>query len=885
MKSNDRYTPRIANWLITKLIRDRYQEEFFGDLHELYDQRLETGSKAFAYWMYWVDATHLLIGFFSLRQVKTQNTSMNLFKNHFKLSIRTMMKNKAFSFINIFGLVLGMSTTLLILLYVQYETSYDRYHTHSDRIYRISREWLNEDGTTNLYLGTVAPGFAPLIEDEFQGIIEHAVRFKLTQPQLITYGDHIVLQEDFFYADPDVFNVFSWPFVAGDPGTALLEPNTVVITESVARKYFDDRGALGQVLTLSAANQNIELKVTGVVEDIPSHSHFQWQMLCSFPTFEQQVGKEQVIRRWWDNVYATYLLFKDQKQRPYFESLIPSFLDKHLPIRTITTASKINRLHLMPLADIHLQSHTDLEIEPNGNIHLVYMFALVAVLILSIACINFMNLSTAKASKRSKEVGVRKVMGARKASLVLQFFVESLVYTFFALCVSLIVVYAVLPLFNVLVSKPLTLDLLTNPYILLLVLGTMLFTGLVAGSYPALYLSSFQPVSILRQRARPIGGKLNFRSALVVFQFMISGGLVASVGVIQEQLNYVQEKEPGFSKNDLIVLPFDSNMYSQYEQIRERLLSHEGILEVSLSSLVPSFDRLLSSQYVTAEVENQRTTALMMADVHVDFDYLPSLGVKLVAGRFFDEKLSSDSTQAFVVNEAAVKAIGWSSPQAALGKRVEYGRTLPGQVVGVVKDFHYESLRQAIVPIIFLVNKGRPGSILARTNPTKRPAVEAFLKEEWSHWRPGFPFSVDYIHNGIEALYDEERRLSSVVLYFSGLAVLLAALGLLGLSAFTAEQRVKEIGVRKILGATVRQLFHLLTRDFSRLVTAGFLISIPIAWYLMDRWLSGFAYATAIDPSVFIVSGVLMFGVSLIAMSYQVLKVALGNPVEALRYE
>ena len=885
MEDNKKHTPQVADWLISKLIRDRYREEFFGDLYELYCQRLETRSKPFAYLMYWVDAIHLLRGFFSPFDIKNENNKTMFLKHYFKLSVRTMLRHKSFSFINIFGLVLGMSTTLLILLYVQYETNYDRYHTHSERIYRISREWLNEDGSTNLHLGTVAPGFAPLIENEFGGIIEQAVRFKLTDPQLIAYEDSHFLQESFFYADADVFKVFSWQFVAGDPATALLEPNTVVITTSVARKYFQDEEALGKVLTLSEANPKIELKVTGVVEDIPSNSHFRWQMLCSFPTFEQQVGKENMMQRWWDNVYATYLLFRDPEQQPFFESLVPSFLDKHLPVRTITTASDINRLHLMPLADIHLRSHTDLEIEPNGNIRLVYLFALVAALILLIACINFMNLSTAKASKRSKEVGVRKVMGAQKTALIQQYFVESLLYALFAMFISLIVVYAALPFFRDLVSKPLTLDFLTNPDILLLILGTTLVTGLVAGSYPALYLSSFQPASILRRRPRSIGVKFNFRSVLVVLQFLISGGLVASVGVIQDQLGYIQKKDPGFNTNDLIVLPFDADMYEQYELIQDRLLSHEGIFEVSLSSRVPSFDRLLSSQFVFAEVEDQQTASLIMADVHVDFDYLPSLGVELAAGRFFDKNLSSDSSQAFIVNEAAVKAIGWSSPQAALGKRLDYGKILAGHVVGVVKDFHYESLRESIVPIIFLVNEGRPGSVLARADPTKRPAVEAFLKEEWSHWKPGFPLSIEYLQNGLRSLYDDERRLSSVVLYFSGLAVLLAALGLFGLSTFMAEQRVKEIGVRKILGARVRQLFYLLTRDFTKLVLVGFLVSIPIAWYFMGLWLSDFAYATAIEASVFIMSGLLMFGVSLIAMSYQVLKVALGNPVEALRYE
>ena len=878
--------PRLADWLASKFIDHSHHEEFFGDLQEIFEYRILTRGNTFARLMYWVDTLHLLIGFSSLNVVKTQNFSMMMFNNYLKIAFRNLLGNKAFSFINIFGLVLGMTTTLLILLYVQYELSYDKYHANADKIYRISREFLDDDGRTQLHLGLVAPPYAPLIENDFRGVVQQAVRFKSAVSPLISYEKNHFQEDKFFFADQHVFKVFSWKFISGNPEIALSEPNTLVITASTARKYFGTEEAIGNQLHFNDTRMELELKVTGVIEDIPDNSHFKFDMLCSYLTFENRVGTDNLMTRWWDNNNNTYLLFNSKMDMETFRQGIPDFLDRHMPVTFGSKPSEINRLNLMPLTDIHLRGHTDFEVEQNSNISTVYIFTIIAILILSIACINFMNLSTARASRRSKEVGMRKVMGAHKISLMQQFLMESVIYAFIALAISISITFLVLPQFNEFVSRPLTLNLFENPQAFMLIAGIVIFVGLVAGGYPALYLSSFQPIAILKRKYRLAEKKFNLRSALVVFQFAVSAGLIISVGVIQSQLDYIRQKDPGFLKDNVLVLPFSPNIYNQYGNVQERLMRQDGIREVSLSSLVPSFNRLLSSNLISAEVEDgEISERIPMADVHVDFDYLPSLGAKLVAGRYFDPLLASDSSKAFILNEAAVRTIGWASADEAIGKQFNYGDRPGGTIVGVIKDFHFESLHQTIVPVVFLITSGRPGSILVRIDPSKKSDVEAFLKREWAFWRPGFPVSMDYISDNIDTLYDNEDRLSAIINYFSLLAIFIATLGLLGLASFIAEQRTKEIGVRKVLGASIGQVLYLLTKGFSLLVLSGFLVSIPISWYFMRHWLSDFAYATEINAWPFVLSGVLSLGIALLGIGYHVLKTATNNPVEALRYE
>jgi len=808
----------------------------------------------------------------------------NMLKNYIKIAFRNIRKQKSYAFINIFGLAAGMAATILILLFVQDELSYDKYHEKSDRIYRVSREWLNAEGETSLHLGHCAPPFGPFLQNDFEGIVQQAVRIGSAYGPLITYEDKRIEEDNFYIADANVFKVFSWDLVEGDPETALEEPGTVVITESTARKYFGNDDAVGKELEFNNFGQAIPLKVTGVTKDVPLNSHFKWDFLASFATLERVMGRENLMQNWGSNNYATYLLLPENYNPQDLEAKFPEFFDKHMQPHNGRKASDRNRLHLMPVTDIHLYSHLDSEVEANSDIAYVYIYTIIALFTLVIACINFMNLATARSAKRAKEVGLRKVMGAFRSGLIRQFIMESVIFALLGLVVAVLVVYFTLPYFNEFIGKNLTINIVENQFVLVLMLCCVLFVGLVAGSYPAFFLSKFQAASILKGGHKTAGKKFNLRSALVVVQFFISIALIISVGIVQDQLEYVRNKNLGFNKESTMVLPSSNEIYQQFESLKLRFEKQPGIKSVTLASRVPS-GRLLDSQGATAEVEGEmKSLNFRIADVHVTHDYLNTLDVEFVAGRNFDKQLASDSLEAFVLNEIAIKRTGWESPEAAIGKRFDYGNR-KGQIIGVVKDFHFESLHQTIAPIVFMVTNGRANSVIVKYDNSQKSEVEDYLKEQWTFLRPGFPFDYYEIDERFSDQYQSEDRLAKVVTWFSGLAVLIAALGLFGLASFIAERRIKEIGIRKVMGASVGQILILLTKGFTGLVLIALLIAIPVAYYGMNQWLEGFAYQGAIQVWPFVWAGLFAILVAWVTVSVQTFKAARSNPVDSLRYE
>jgi len=807
-----------------------------------------------------------------------------MLRNYLKIAFRNISRQKAYAFINIFGLGIGMAATILILLFVQDELSYDQYHDKSEHIYRVSREWVNDKGETSLHLGHCAPPFAPLLQNDFEGIIQQAVRIGSAYSPLIVYGDKRIEESRFYLADSNVFKVFSWPMIAGNPETALKDPGSVVITASTAKKYFGDEEALGKELEFNNFGRKFPLKVTGVVADIPLNSHFTWDFMGSFATLEQAFGRENLMQNWGSNNYATYLLLPKGYDPKKLEAQIPDFLDKHLGEHQGKIASEVNKLHLWPITDIHLYSHLDSEIEANGDIAYVYIYTIIAVFILVIACINFMNLATARSSKRAKEVGLRKVMGAFRIGLIRQFIIESILFALLGLFVAVLLVYVVLPYFNDFIGKQLTLNIFENHFAFLLMLGCVLFVGVVAGSYPAFFLSKFQAASILKGAHQSTGGILNLRSVLVVLQFFISIALIISVGIVQDQLEYVRTKDLGFNKEGVMVLPSSDELYNQFESLKTRFEQQPGIKMVTLASRVPS-GRLLDSQNTIAEVDGEmKNINFRVADVHVDHDYLSALEVPFVAGRDFDKSRASDSTEAFILNEAAVRKIGWPSSEEAIGKRFEYGGR-KGQIIGVTSDFHFESLHQTIAPIVFMVTNGRARSVLVRYDQKDKADVEKYLKEQWSYLRPGFPFDYFEIAQSFDEQYEGEDRLARVITWFSGLAVLIAALGLFGLASFIAERRIKEIGIRKVMGAKVGEILLLLTRGFTVLVIIALVLAVPVAYWGMNLWLNDFAYQGPIQVWPFVVAGIFALGIAWITISFQTIKAARSNPVDALRYE
>ncbi|MGB3586677.1 MAG: ABC transporter permease [Tunicatimonas sp.] len=806
-----------------------------------------------------------------------------MIKNYLKIALRNLARHKQMTLINILGLAVGMAACILILLFVQYELSYDRYHEKADRIYRLSREWRNVDGETNLHLGHLAPPFEPRLAEDFPGIIESSVRLLNSSSALMTYkeGNAQIMVDRLFFAEPEVFEIFTFPFVEGDPTTALSEPNTIVLTKSEARKYFNDESPMGKTLNLDNV---VDLKVTGVIQDVPDNSHFHFTALSSFATLENFVGQEE-MENYGSNNYATFILLSEGYNPDNLEAQFPAFLDKHLPNDSDVPASQTNFLHLWPLTDIHLHSHLDSELEANGDIAYVYIYTIIAVFILVIACINFINLTTARATRRAKEVGVRKVMGAEKTSLVQQFLSESVLVSLFALALSVLLVTLALPYFIDFVDKPLTLDIIGNPFLLVLLISIVLVVGVVAGSYPAFYLSSFQPARILRSSRGSARGNAILRSGLVVLQFVISIALVIGVITVERQLDYVKSKPLGFNQENLLVMRVGGEIYQQYEELKARFLNQPSISNITLTTRAPS-GRLLDSQGGQVEINGEmKDLDFRLADVSVDHDFINSLGISLVAGRNFDINRASDSTEAFIINEAATQAMGYDSPEEAVDQKILYGRR-NGYIIGVVQDFHFESLHQSIAPIIFQIpNRSRSYNLVARVEEGATEEALAYFKEQWAYLMPGYPFDYYTIGGRFEDQYDAEDRLGQIVQFFSLLAIFIAALGLVGLASYTAEQRAKEVGIRKVLGASVSQLLLLLTQSFSKLILVAFLIACPLAYFVMNYWLDTFAYQDTLSVWSFVLAGVAALLVAGITVGSQTISTATRNPVESLRDE
>lgn len=810
-----------------------------------------------------------------------------MLKNYFKIALRNLKNSPGYSFINIFGLALGITAFLLIFLFINNELSYDTYHENSDRIYRVSREWKNQDGETSLHLGHVAPSFSDRLKQEFDASIEHSVRLFQISP-LVSYEDNHFVENRFFFADAEVFEVFSWEMVKGDPATALVNPDGVVITETTAKKYFGDEDPMGKTMQFDIRGTTGPLQVNGVIKDVPDNSHFQFDFIAAIhPVIGFFGGPEAVRTNFGSNSFSTFLLLAEGADIKDIEAQIPAFMDKTFPMQAngpqVPASARMN-LHMWPITDIHLHSQLDSEIEPNGNIEYVYIYTAVALFILFIACINFMNLSTARSTKRANEVGLRKVMGAYRQSLIRQFMGESFLLSFIALLLAIVFIKIALPFFNDFIDKELAFNVLTNVNLLLGLLSVVVVISVAAGSYPALFLSSFQPATVLKGSFKADGKHQWFRSALVVVQFTISIALLVSMGVVYNQLEFVKSKELGFNKDNIAVLPISPNIVSNYDNIRERLLQQPGIDDVSMQSRVPS-GRLLDSQNATAEVNGELIQVnFRIADIHVSHNFMDIFETELAAGRDFDINLASDSLQAFILNEEAITQLGYASNEDAIGKTFNYG-SRQGTITGVVKNFHFESLHQSIAPVVFMISNGRNNSIAIKFKEAAREETFAYLRDQWATFRPNFPFTYSLIEDQFNQQYDNEERLGQIFGYFAILAIVIGALGLFGLASFSTQQRVKEIGVRKVLGASVTQVVTLLASNFAKLVLFAFIIATPIAYFGMDQWLNNFAYHEDMSIWIFVAGGAAAMIIAMLTIGWQSIKAAMANPVNSLRSE
>ncbi len=802
--------------------------------------------------------------------------------NYLKITLRNLRRNKAYSFINIAGLAIGMACCILILLFVQDELSYDRFHKNKENVYRIQIGWRNpQTGETSE--NAINPyRLAEALRTDFPELPQ-VVRLYPQGRTLIRRGEKRFIENGLYFVDPNIFEVFSLQLLEGDPVTALRDPYTVVITKEMARKYFGDENPIGQSLTYD----DDELKITGIMAELPRNSHFHFDFIASMAVANQEFSRI-VLENWGEMTVFTYVLLPANISSAELEGRFDAFVKKHMP----DWAAAV-RLKLMPLTDIHLHSHTPGELEANGDIIYVYAFTAIAFFILLIACINFMNLATARSAKRAREVGMRKVLGAARAQLRRQFLGESLFFALVALLLALLIVQLVLPAFNGFVERELALDLTNNWVMLASLLAIALFVGLVAGSYPAFVLSAFEPVQVMKGAAGKNSRGAILRKTLVTLQFAISIFLIVVTAIVYRQLQYARDIKLGFNKEHVVAISgVPLSLRQQFEQFRYELAQNPGIVMASISSRVPP-GRLGSNLGTRPEgvPEDQRRG---MQTVWTDFDFIELLGLELAAGRSFSRSFATDATSAFILNEAAVKAIGWT-PETAIGKSSGSSEIVDwnqgqwiernGQVIGVLKDFHFESLHDEIVPTVYFVAPYMAWNAVVRIRPENIAGTMKFLESKWEQFNPGQPFEYRFLDEAFDTLYRREKRQGEIFGTFAMLAILVACLGLVGLASFAAEQRTKEIGIRKVLGASVPGIVKLLSREFLALVLLANLIAWPVAYFIMKKWLEDFAYRIDINALPFLAGAVVALLIALLTVSFQTIKAALANPVEALRYE
>lgn len=804
--------------------------------------------------------------------------------------IRNLYRHKGYSLINITGLALGLAASVIIILYVLNELSYDRFHEKSDRIYRVSREWFNDDGTSNLHLAKVAAPVAELLKNDYPDAIEQSMRVFGGYDMLFRKDDIFFVESRSYFAGPEFFRIFSFDLLRGDPKTALQEPFTAVITSSVADKYFRGEDPIGQTLTFDSpvSNDIVPLKITGIIQEPPANTHLKIDILISFATIEGFFGREAMTTNWWNNNYLTYLLLAPNYDVNDLEREIPAFLDRYLgesytdyTQRTGRMPSETNTLHLLKMTDIHLKGHLTAEAEPNNDIRNIYIFSIIAFAIILIACINFMNLSTARAGRRAKEIGLRKVMGAQRGEISYQFLGESVIIAFISMMIALILVEVSLPFFNDFLDEKLTLFGENTLLLLFLILGLTFLTGLLSGSYPAIYLSSFRPYSVMKHRSGRKSGML--RKALVLFQFSASIALIVAVIVIYLQMEHLRNKDLGYDKEHVVLIHADQQFYNKMDAFRAEVMKNPKVLSVSRSSLIPSDMLVNNAGGRTIDGEEERPLSFRLAVVDCDYDYFKTYGIEFIKGRPFRREYGTDDSLAFILNETAVRKIGWE-PAEAVGKPLGYGYTR-GRVIGVTKDFHFESLHNEIVPVIFRLSKEDMYRLSIRMHPEGIDNTLKYIEEVYSQIRPGYPFNYYFIDDILDDIYSGEARQATLMTMFTILSVIIACLGLFGLASFTAEQRTREIGIRKVFGASTGRIINLLSREFLKWVILSNIIAWPLAFLLMREWLDNFAYAIDLSIWIFFLAALLALVIALSTVIAQSYRSANLDPVRALRYE
>jgi putative ABC transport system permease protein len=810
-----------------------------------------------------------------------------MIKNYLKMAWRNLMKHKFISFINLFGLTVGLTCCLLITAYVLYETSYDRYNKNANRIYRVTRSFNNRDGVVSLRLSTIAPPFGPLLQNYFPDI-QKITRLLPNGRTPIKYGEKLFNENNVFFADEHLFDVFSVHVTRGNPEKALIDPYTVMFSESMARKYFGDADPVNKTVRV---NNQFDLKVTGVFKSFPSNAHIHPEILLSFNTLRDTAvyGERQLQTNYGNNSFFTYLLLPEHYPADKIEKQLPSFLDQrvHFPGAPADfKTSTATKLGLQKLTDIHLHSHTDYEAEENGDIKRVYIFSVIALIILLIACINYMNLSTARSTLRAREIGIRKVTGATRMELILQFLSESVLISWLSMLLAVGCTALAIPWLNSLSGLQLSISTLFEWKWILSILLIPVLVGIVSGIYPALFMSSFQPVKTLKGLFRVGGSSISFRQGLVVIQFAISIVLIITTAIVFQQLHYMRQTSLGYNKDHVIVLPYNIGTAGQYESFRNGLLGKAAVKSMGRSSRIPT-GRLLDSQ--NAAVIDSDTLQPINTELKylaIDHDFIATYGLQLAAGREFSRSYPTDTAN-YMINETVAKTLNWKIKDV-VGKPFSYGGTR-GRIIGVIKDFHFESMHQRIAPIVFVLPKPDQNNfynaLSIKIDGNNINGTIQSIENTWKTIVPGAPFEYNFLDENFGRQYQSEQRQGKLFTIFACLAIFIACLGLLGLSAFAITQRIKEIGIRKVLGASSGSIITLISKDFLKLVAIAAVIAYPIAWWAMDKWLADFAYRISISWWIFLVAGIIAALVALLTVGIQALKAAMSNPVKSLRTE
>ena len=857
MQESHNSQPFFGKKILRTIIPHYEQEALLGDFDEIYLDLLKGRGNLPALFWYWRQIAILIPSFIS----NSVYWSFQMIINYLKITWRNVRKHKGYSFINIAGLAIGITASVLLLLWVQDEWSYDRFHTNANELYRILLDPL-EASTTHEAVSP--PVLAEKMKGSFPDVV-NTVRISTSGTLLFKHGDKAFYEGQGIFTESSFFEMFSFPFLHGDPATAFAELRSIVITEDMAVKYFGSENPMGKTLNI---NNKADYKVTGIIKNVPHNSHLKFNYIRNFELLKD-LGVD--INSWGNVSFYTYVQLQKNSTARDVDDKLKTMVENEDPGH--------NLYYLQPLTQIHLRSNFNFDPAVTGNIMYIYIFAAAAIFILFIACINFMNLATARSGTRAKEIGIRKAIGAFRSDIIKQFFGESILMSFAALLFSVIMLYMFLPLFNNLAGKDLSLSRSGSLQILLGLIGIALFTGIFSGSYPALLLSSFKTINVIKNSPQFGTKGSSFRKILVVIQFSLTIIILIGTIVVHDQLNHIRNQNLGYDKDYMVCFRLRGEFGEKLDVAKTELLQNPNILNFAATSSLPTH---IGSGTSGADWEGKPDDVrIQMQLAFVDFSYLDTFRIEMAEGRFFSKEFESDRAEGFILNEAAIKAMGMDSP---VGKRFSaFGKD--GRIIGVIKNFNYKSLHSEIEPLILTMDPKRLYYGCIRISSENIKETIYTLEKTWKKFSSGFPFDYTFLDDRIDSLYRSEQSVGTVFNYFTILVVFIACLGLFGLASFTSEKRTKEIGIRKVLGAPVSSILLLLSREFAKWVLFANIIAWPTAYFIMTKWLENFAYRTNIGIQTFFLAAGLVLGIALITVSYQCIKTALSNPMDSLKYE